>query len=302
MGFRCPRRHRRETDTGSTTTAPRPWVQEGREGDLPPGTGAARQPRPGRLWLWVVPRAGCQGEGGTAEPKGNLLGTKLRWGRSIWCQPGEPADGARKHEMAPREGSGTCAALGHPPWGSETVWGTPRLHVVLTTGDAAVGRGVPHRAHRLTPSDDELYQRTRLTVLEPESPNIMFIEGYSNRGFTISGNVVVGPCAVLPRTILQWNVGSYRDISHESLSLFRLLEPRIEILVLGTGDRVERLSPAMLKQMRECGIAVEVQDTPNACATFNFLTSEKRMVAAGLIPPRGTSMGTSGAAALPLPA
>ncbi|XP_030358292.1 NADH dehydrogenase [ubiquinone] 1 alpha subcomplex assembly factor 3 isoform X5 [Strigops habroptila] len=130
----------------------------------------------------------------------------------------------------------------------------------------------------------------------------MFIEGYSNRGFTISGNVVVGPCAVLPRTILQWNVGSYRDISHESLSLFRLLEPRIEILVLGTGDRVERLSPAMLKQMRECGIAVEVQDTPNACATFNFLTSEKRMVAAGLIPPRGTSMGTSGAAALPLPA
>lgn len=34
-----------------------------------------------------------------------------------------------------------------------------------------------------------------------------------------------------------------------------------EILVLGTGDRVERLHPAMLKQMRECGIAVEVQDT-----------------------------------------
>lgn len=34
-----------------------------------------------------------------------------------------------------------------------------------------------------------------------------------------------------------------------------------EILVLGTGDRVERLHPAMLKHMRESGIAVEVQDT-----------------------------------------
>lgn len=34
-----------------------------------------------------------------------------------------------------------------------------------------------------------------------------------------------------------------------------------EILVLGTGDRVERLHPAVLKQMRVCGIAVEVQDT-----------------------------------------
>ncbi|NXK55572.1 NDUF3 factor, partial [Chauna torquata] len=80
-------------------------------------------------------------------------------------------------------------------------------------------------------------------------------------------------------------VGSYRDISLQSLSLFRLLEPRIEILVLGTGDRVERLHPAVVKQMRVCGIAVEVQDTPNACATFNFLTSEKRLAAAGLIPP-----------------
>ncbi|KAM6325268.1 NADH dehydrogenase [ubiquinone] 1 alpha subcomplex assembly factor 3 [Podargus strigoides] len=151
---------------------------------------------------------------------------------------------------------------------------------------------VPVRAHRLTPSDDELYQRTRLTVLEPESPNIMFIEGYTNRGFTVSGDLVVGPCAILPRAILQWNVGSYRDITLESLSLFRLLEPQIEILVLGTGDRVERLHPTVLKQMRACGIAVEVQDTANACATFNFLTSEKRLTAAGLIPPRGTYKGT----------
>ncbi|NWJ11960.1 NDUF3 factor, partial [Crypturellus undulatus] len=80
-------------------------------------------------------------------------------------------------------------------------------------------------------------------------------------------------------------VGSYLDISHESLSLFRLLEPRIEILVLGTGDRVERLHPDLLKHMRACGVAVEVQDTANACATFNFLMSERRLTAAGLIPP-----------------
>uniref|UniRef100_A0A8B9ELM6 NADH dehydrogenase [ubiquinone] 1 alpha subcomplex assembly factor 3 n=1 Tax=Anser cygnoides TaxID=8845 RepID=A0A8B9ELM6_ANSCY len=148
--------------------------------------------------------------------------------------------------------------------------------------------GAPCRGYRLLPSDDELYRRTRVTVLQPENPSSPFIEGYSIRGFTISGSVVVGPCAVLPRAILQWNVGSYQDISFQSLSLFRLLEPPIEILVLGTGDRVERLHPAVVKQMRACGIAVDVQDTPNACATFNFLTNEGRLVAAGLIPPRGT--------------
>ncbi|CAM2116552.1 unnamed protein product [Caretta caretta] len=144
----------------------------------------------------------------------------------------------------------------------------------------------PRRGHRLTPADDELYQKTTLKALERESSSMMFIDSYSSRGFTINGDKVVGPCAIIPRAILQWNVGSYQDITEESLVLFRLLEPRIEILVLGMGDKVERLEPDVLKFMRECGIAVEVQNTPNACATFNFLTSEGRATAAALIPPR----------------
>uniref|UniRef100_UPI00254065C2 NADH dehydrogenase [ubiquinone] 1 alpha subcomplex assembly factor 3 n=1 Tax=Euleptes europaea TaxID=460621 RepID=UPI00254065C2 len=132
-----------------------------------------------------------------------------------------------------------------------------------------------------------MYQKTTIHRLERESQDIMFIEGYTGWGFTINGDKVVGPCAVLPRAILQWNVGTHQDITAESLALFRLLEPRIEIVVLGTGDKVERLDPAVLRLMRQCGIAVEVQDTPNACATFNFLTSERRVAAAGLIPPPG---------------
>ncbi|XP_054831216.1 NADH dehydrogenase [ubiquinone] 1 alpha subcomplex assembly factor 3 [Eublepharis macularius] len=147
--------------------------------------------------------------------------------------------------------------------------------------------GQPQRGHRLTPSDDEMYQKTTIQSLERESKDIMFVEGYTSRGFTISGNGVIGPCAILPRAILQWNVGTHKDITAESLALFRLLEPRIEIVVLGTGDKVERLDPAVIKLMRQCGIAIEVQDTPNACATFNFLTNERRVTAAGLIPPPG---------------
>ncbi|KAJ7317119.1 hypothetical protein JRQ81_003281 [Phrynocephalus forsythii] len=143
----------------------------------------------------------------------------------------------------------------------------------------------PQRGHRLTPSDDELYQRTSIQRLERESHQILFLETYNSWGFTISGCKVMGPCAVLPRAILQWNVGTHKDITAESLSLFRLLRPQIEILVLGTGTKVERLDPAVLKLMRQCGIAVEIQDTPNACATYNFLISERRSTAAGLIPP-----------------
>ncbi|XP_038552749.1 NADH dehydrogenase [ubiquinone] 1 alpha subcomplex assembly factor 3 isoform X2 [Micropterus salmoides] len=125
------------------------------------------------------------------------------------------------------------------------------------------------RAHRLVPSDDEMYQRTTVSVMQKEPGSGIMIHTYSSQGFNIDGN----------------KVGSYKDITEESVSLFHMLEPRIEILVLGTGARLERINPSVLALLRSKGIAVEVQDTPNACATFNFLTSEKRAAAAALIPP-----------------
>ncbi|XP_023582537.1 NADH dehydrogenase [ubiquinone] 1 alpha subcomplex assembly factor 3 isoform X1 [Trichechus manatus latirostris] len=171
----------------------------------------------------------------------------------------------------------------------------------------------PRRGYRLTPADDELYQRTRISLLQRESPHAMYIDSYNSCGFTVNGDRVFGPCALLPHSVVQWNVGSHRDITEESLSLFWMLEPRIEIVVVGTGDRMERLQPEVLRAMRQRGIAVEVQDTvrsrtwescqeprprqsqadtclllqPNACATFNFLCHEGRVTGAALIPPPG---------------
>ncbi|KAI9515191.1 NADH dehydrogenase [ubiquinone] 1 alpha subcomplex assembly factor 3 [Dissostichus eleginoides] len=137
----------------------------------------------------------------------------------------------------------------------------------------------------LDPSDDEMYQRTSVSVMQKEPGSGAMIYSYSSKGFNIDGNKVLGPCALLPPAILQWNVGTHKDITEESVSLFHMLEPRIEILVLGTGSRTERIDPSVLALLKRKGIAVEVQDTANACATFNFLISERRVVAAGLIPP-----------------
>lgn len=66
----------------------------------------------------------------------------------------------------------------------------------------------PRRGHRLTPADDELYERTRISLLQRESPQIMYIDSYSSRGFMVNGNRVLGPCALLPQSVVQWNVSS----------------------------------------------------------------------------------------------
>ncbi|XP_027989262.1 NADH dehydrogenase [ubiquinone] 1 alpha subcomplex assembly factor 3 isoform X1 [Eptesicus fuscus] len=87
----------------------------------------------------------------------------------------------------------------------------------------------PRRGHRLTPADDELYQRTHISVLQREAPHAAYIESYSSRGFVVNGNRVLGPCALLPHSVLQWNVGSHLDITEESLSLFWMLEPPLDL-------------------------------------------------------------------------
>lgn len=66
----------------------------------------------------------------------------------------------------------------------------------------------PRRGHRLTPADDELYQRTRISLLQRESPLAMYIDSYSSRGFVVNGNRVFGPCALLPQSVVQWNVSA----------------------------------------------------------------------------------------------
>ncbi|KAF7487482.1 Hypothetical predicted protein [Marmota monax] len=122
-------------------------------------------------------------------------------------------------------------------------------------------RRFPQRGHRLSLADDELYQRTHISLLQREFPHVMYIDSYNSRGFTINGNRVLGPCALLPHSVVQWNVGSHQNITEESFSLFWLLEPRIEIVVVGTGNRTERLHSKVLQAIRQRGIALEVQDT-----------------------------------------
>lgn len=34
----------------------------------------------------------------------------------------------------------------------------------------------------------------------------MYVDSYSSRGFVVNGNRVFGPCALLPHSVVQWNV------------------------------------------------------------------------------------------------
>lgn len=79
------------------------------------------------------------------------------------------------------------------------------------------------RAHRLEPSDDELYQRTTVSVMQKDVDNGVLIHSYSSAGFNIDGNRVYGPCAVLPPAILQWKVKVLSSLSLQFVKVYEIL-------------------------------------------------------------------------------
>lgn len=138
------------------------------------------------------------------------------------------------------------------------------------------------RCLQSTGEDDKTITR----VLNQEVDAGLMVDAYSQIGFRLNnGMSVVGPIAIFPKTVLSWRVQSSKDITEDSLSLFSILEPKIDILIIGVGDKGEQVNPRVIKYMRNKGISIEILPTESACTTFNFLNDERRYVAAALIPP-----------------
>ncbi|KAG0299690.1 hypothetical protein BGZ98_009847 [Dissophora globulifera] len=74
------------------------------------------------------------------------------------------------------------------------------------------------------------------------------------------------------------------DTAREIFKVFELMNPRPEILIIGTGKAFVPLSPAVRAVIRGLGLQVDMMTTANAAATYNMLAEEGREVAAALLP------------------
>jgi len=116
-------------------------------------------------------------------------------------------------------------------------------------------------------------------------PQVNRVSSYSPAGFTVNDTRMQGAVALFPGLQLMWKVQRMEDITVESLELFVRMNPKIDVLVLGSGDKIEFVPPPIREYLRQSGVTIEVQGTKQACATYNFLSEEGRRVAAALLPP-----------------
>lgn len=100
-----------------------------------------------------------------------------------------------------------------------------------------------------------------------------------------TGSKTVGPTVIFPSHAICWNIMNGSHINKESLSLFTILEPKPDLLVIGLDDTYDFTYYQNLRALlKKHDIPSEILSVRNACAVFNFVNEEGRFVIAALIP------------------
>ncbi|HET6468703.1 MAG TPA: Mth938-like domain-containing protein [Geminicoccaceae bacterium] len=124
-----------------------------------------------------------------------------------------------------------------------------------------------------------------------DAPDRQVVQGYRPGGFTVSGVRWEGSVLVMRDRTLSWGIAAPDQLVLAPFEPLRANEPKVDLLIVGTGARSALFPPALRQALRGWGIVVEAMATPAACRTYNVLLAEERRVAAALIalPPEGSA-------------
>jgi uncharacterized protein len=99
---------------------------------------------------------------------------------------------------------------------------------------------------------------------------------------TVNDTVYRESVIVLPhRLVLDWPPQRFADLTVTHLEVLTTLES--EVVILGTGQRLQFPRAELLAPLIASGTGFEVMDTAAACRTYNILMGEGRKVAAALL-------------------
>jgi len=121
-----------------------------------------------------------------------------------------------------------------------------------------------------------------ITPLIPADRQV--IDTYAPGRFRVSNIVHEGAVIVFPDRTIAWDVSSFADLNADHFAAVLAADPKPDVLLLGSGARMQLLPSALRKALREQGVVVDVMDSPAACRTYNVLLAEGRRVAAALLP------------------
>lgn len=109
------------------------------------------------------------------------------------------------------------------------------------------------------------------------------ISAYGDGGFRFGEQKCKGSVLITPQGYYPWTAGDVASITLQSLKQVRDHKQDIDILLVGTGEKMAFIAKSLRIALEAENIAVEVMATGAAARTYNVLLLEGRKVAAALI-------------------
>lgn len=118
--------------------------------------------------------------------------------------------------------------------------------------------------------------------LETTGSRANVIRAYGPGQVTVNDNIYRASLIVTPaRLIEDWPPRVFAELEDSHFEMVVSLDP--ELVILGTGGRLQFPHPAVTRRLVDAHIGFEVMDTGAACRTYNVLMSEDRRVVAALL-------------------
>ena len=93
----------------------------------------------------------------------------------------------------------------------------------------------------------EGYEKPSMIRLGQDDSSLQ-ITSFNQFGFSINNNIkTIGPIIIFPKTIYGWNIDDVSAINENSLLLFKLIEPKLDVIIIGYGDKEEKINPNVSK-------------------------------------------------------
>jgi NADH dehydrogenase [ubiquinone] 1 alpha subcomplex assembly factor 3 len=103
-----------------------------------------------------------------------------------------------------------------------------------------------------------------------ESPRSPAIQKCKRDGFVVGNINLRGGLAILNGGVFLWDVQRPEELRREHFSLLELTRPYPEILLVGTGEQMEKLPADVADMLRQRGIQYETMNSVSLISIRNF--------------------------------
>jgi NADH dehydrogenase [ubiquinone] 1 alpha subcomplex assembly factor 3 len=150
----------------------------------------------------------------------------------------------------------------------------------MTDSEVASVQQILHPDHKQNKLDQYAFAIEMSEQVRSQMSSRVQVRGMGQGGFFVNNHFARGSICVLNDVLLSWSAPrSAAELTEEHFRLGALLNPGLDLLVIGTGQYTQSLSPDLMKALRRIA-PVEVCSTFHACSTFNLMNMEDRRVMA----------------------